>query len=119
MYLGKLTREFRLYGHRFVIRTMTVDEVLEVGMLAYPYAGTMSEGKAYQAAVVAGCIVSVDGQPPPIPITNGSKDTMMRNAFDWIRREWFPPTLDGIYERYLRLEKDVGDMLVALGESSG
>jgi hypothetical protein len=118
-YLGKLTKTFHYLGHDFLIRTITVDEVLEVGLLAKPYVGSLAETKAYQAALVAACVVSVDGQEPPIPITTTASDTLLANRFRWVNRNWFPPVLDMVYSQYLLLEQTVGKVMEALGEASG
>jgi hypothetical protein len=119
MYLGRLTEDFHYLGHHFRLRTMTVDEVLECGLVCKPYTGTLAEVKAYQAAVVAGCLESVDGKPLPIPITNRTTDTALANRFDWVNRHFFPPVLDAIYERYLILEAKVREVMASLGEASG
>lgn len=119
LYLGKLQQTFHWMGHTFVIKTLTTDEILEVGLVHAQYVGTMGEAKAYQAAVVAACIVSVDGSPPPLPITNEPDDTLLRARFDYVKRSWFPPTVDAIYDRYLVLEKQMFDVLEELGKASG
>lgn len=118
-YLGRLTRKFEFIGHTFVIKTMSVDETLAIGLLSQPYVGTMTEMKAYQAAVVAGCLVSVDNRPLPIPITDAATDTEIRNRFDYVRDHWFMPVLDKIYQEYLLLEFQVAEVITALGEASG
>lgn len=117
-YIGRLTREFPYLGHKFVIRTLNIEEILEVGLLAKSYQGSLAESKAYQAALVAACVVSVDGVPPPMPITTSPEDTMILNRFRWVRQNWFAPVLDKVYGEYLRLEYDVERVMQALGEAS-
>src|SRR5690242_12591575 len=75
LFLGRLTQTFTYVGHEFVIRTLTTDEVLEIGLLVKPYNGTLGEVKAYQAATVASCVERLDGRPLPLPITSDSYDT--------------------------------------------
>jgi hypothetical protein len=118
-YLGALTKTFSRYGHDFLIRTLTVDEVIEVGILHKPYVGTLGEIKAYQAAITAACIVTVDGKTPPLPITDESTDTILRNRFHYVRNHWFPPVLDAVYEEYLLLEEVVDRVLESMGKASG
>lgn len=117
LFIGALKRTFTFLGHRFVIRTLTTDEVLAVGMAAKPYAGTMGEVKAYQAAVCAACVVSVDGQGLPIPITDDRG--LVEDRFDYVRRHWFPPVLDVVYQEYLVLESKVEQVIEALGKPLG
>lgn len=119
LFLGKLTDQFTWVGHRFAIRTLTVGEVLEIGLIHREYVGTMSDVKAYQAAVVAACCTAVDNRPLPIPITDEPNDSLLRNRFDYILAHWFPPVLDVIYERYLGLEDRVAKVIAAMGKAPG
>lgn len=119
LYLGKLERQFDWLGHRFVIRTLRTGDLLEVGMLASRYQGTMADAKAYQTAIVAACVVSVDGKSLPLPLTNEEGDTKLRNAFDYIRRSWFPPTLDAVYQEFLLLEQRVDAVIQAMAKAHG
>lgn len=118
LYLGCLSNEFEWLGHKFLIRTLSVDETLEIGLITEPYEGTMSAPKAYQAAVVAACTVKVDGRPLPIPLTDDPADSVLRNRMEAVKR-WFPPTLDRIYEEYILLEDRVAKVLDAMGKVSG
>ena len=116
LYLGRLEHTFTWAGHEFRIRTLNDGELLEVGLLAKPWRGTMSEMKAYQTALVAGCVVTVDGQPMPVPLTSDPRDTAMANRFRYVQRSWFPPTFDAVYEEYLLLETRVSKALEAMGK---
>lgn len=119
IFIGALTRTFSYLGHQFIIRTLTVDEILEIGLLTKPYRGTLGDTKAYQAAVTAACVVSVDGNNLPIPITNEVSDTLLLNRFNYVKRHWFPPILDAIYEQYLVLENTVDSVLKSMQGSLG
>ena len=119
LYLGKLTDTFTWLGHKFVIRTLTVGEILEVGLIHREHVGTLAEAKAYQAAVTAACVVSVDGKQMPVPLTNEKTDTLLINRFEYVLNNWFPPTLDAIYERYLLLEDRVQKVIDEMGKGSG
>lgn len=119
LFIGKLTDSFTWMGHRFVIRTIPSDDLLDMGLLHKPFVGTIADVKAYQMLVVAACIVTVDGQAPPFPITNEDADTLLLNRWNFVRKSWFPPTVDVIYERYLLLEKRVEDVIEAMGKVSG
>jgi hypothetical protein len=119
MYLGRLTDEFKWLGHHFVIRTLTVDEILEVGILHRLYSETVSDTKAYQAAVVAACVITVDGKALPMPLSTEPTDTDLINKFRYVKRSWYPQTLDAIYERYLLLEAKVDEVIKAMGKVPG
>lgn len=118
LYLGKLTKRFHWLGHSFTIQTLSVDDVLEVGLLHQEFVNTVSDVKAYQAAVVAACVVEVDGKPMPIPLLADTSDKGLMDRFLYVRR-WFPPTLDAIYEQYLKLEARVSEVIEAMGKAPG
>lgn len=117
-FLGRLEDSFDVYGHWFTIRTLTIDEGLEVGLVIKPWEGTQASMRAYQAAMVSACTVEVDGRPISIPLTNEVSDSALRNRFNYVRQHWFPPVLDVVYERYLLLEDEVEKVLGAMGEAS-
>jgi hypothetical protein len=118
LYLGRLTHEFEWLGHKFLIRTLAVDETLEIGLVTQPYNGTVSEPKAYQAAVVAACVVKVDGKPMPVPLSDDPGDSALLNRMETVKR-WFPPTLDKVYEEFMLLEDRVVKVLDAMGKVNG
>lgn len=119
LYLGRLTDQFTWLGHTFTIRTLTSGEIVEIGLLHRPYIGSLADVKAYQAAIVAACVLDVDGKPMPTPITNEATDTALLNRFQYVLRSWFSPTLNVVYERYLLLESRVEEVIESMGKASG
>lgn len=119
MYLGKLTHPFDWLGHKFVIRTMTTGEILEAGLIHREYVGTVADVRAYQACVVAACVVSVDDKHPPYPLTSADGETLLRTRFNYVIDKWFPPTLDKVYNEYLVLEARVEAVIEAMGKAPG
>ncbi len=115
LFVGSLRKRFRWMGHEFVIRTLTTNETLEVALIQKPYLGTLGEIKAYQAAVVAACIVTVDGNPPPIPVTDDGNDLEAR--FFYVVNHWQPIIIDMIYGQLMMLEQKVNEVLVAMGKA--
>lgn len=119
MFLGRLIDDFYWLGHHFVIKTLSTNDLLEVGLLAKKYQGTTGDAKAYQAALCAACIETVDGKPLTVPITMEPTDTMLANKFHYIVTNWFPPVLDAVYERYLALDAKVMQVISAMQASLG
>lgn len=119
VYLGALSDEFDWLGHHFKIRTLTTGELAEVALIAKPYAGSEAALKAWQAAIVAACIVSVDGNPIAVPLTSEVDDTLVRSKFRFVMEKWFPPILDVVYNRYVGLEYTVREVIEAMGKASG
>jgi hypothetical protein len=115
LFIGKVSRTFRWLGHTFVIRTPRIDEILEIGQLHEPYNTTVADVKAYQTLLLAAIIETVDGQPLPIPITD--EVSLIASRFDYIKRHWYPWTLDKLYEEYLLLDAGVKAVHDSLGKA--
>lgn len=119
MYVGALTSTFEWIDHEFVIRTLTTEELFEVALAIKPYQGTRAEQKAYQTAVVAACVVTVDDRALPAPLSTDERDTGFLNRFNYIKRNWFPPVIDEVFSRYFELEVTSNKVLEAMGNRSG
>jgi hypothetical protein len=120
LYLGALTARFSWLGHRFVVRTLRTGETLEATRLAADYLNTDGYSKALQSAFVAAAVVSVDGRPiAGVPMTSQPGDTAMAMAFRYVLDNWFPPTLDKVYEQYVLLEAKQREVLEAMGNPVG
>jgi len=117
LFIGKVQRQFKWLGHTFVIKTMVLEDMLEAGQLHRPYVGTVADIKAWQSLMIAGSIVSVDGKPLPVPITD--EITPLQTKFDYINQHWLPWTLDALYEQYLILDADVAGVIEAMGKAPG
>ncbi len=118
-FIGKLTDTFTWMGHRIIIRTLVADELLEVGLLAKRYMGSLGEAKAYQMACVGACIVTADGQPLPLPMTNGDLAELVEFRFNWVKANWHSIVHDAIYEKFLLLDDEAHRIVEAMGEASG
>ncbi len=115
LFIGKVSRTFKWLGHTFVIRTPRIDEILEIGQLHEPYNTSVADVKAYQTLLLAAIIETVDGQPLPIPFSDDV--SLIQSKFDYIKRHWYPWTLDKLYEEYLLLDAGVKAVHDALGKA--
>jgi len=106
LFLGYLTDDFEVYGHRFSIRTLRRGEKLAITQIASEYENTIGLADALQTACIAGSIMMVDGRPLSIPLSNQEN----RDPGTWIRRnynivsEWFDPVIEAVYEKYSFLQ---------------
>jgi hypothetical protein len=119
LYVGALTSTFNYLGHRFVIRTLTQDELLEVSLAIKEYADSDAAIKAQMMAIVAASVLSVDGKPMPSPVTLEPGDTPFANRWRYVRATWYPPVIDFVFSQYVRLEYQVREVIDAMGNLSG
>lgn len=117
--MGALRGWFDWCGHRIAIRTLTTDEEIIVGQLTREYEGSIAGTKAYATALAGLCVEAVDHQPMPVPLGEhpGQPYKWAVERFNYAKR-WFPPTIDAIFDSYLRLEARQREVMAGLGKSS-
>jgi len=117
--LGALRGWFEWCGHRIALRTLTTDEELLVAQLTREFDGSIGATKAYATAICGLAVEAVDRRPMPVPL--GEDPDMpykwALERFNYARR-WYPPTIDAIFDAYLRLEIRQREVMTALGKSS-
>ncbi len=119
LFVGQLSDEITVAGHKIVFRTLSSDEILAVGSMSAPWLGTESSVRAYVTAVVGACITTIDRRPLPQPlIANPTTEDMVRDRFNWARG-LNPFVQDRVYDAYRTLEAKVEEILDAMGGASG
>lgn len=111
--LGRLTKEVTVRGNRVRLRTLTIGEELEVGLLVQPYANTLVEGRAYACAVIAASVDSVNGKPLVTNFGPGEGD-LLRRRFDHVRNNWYWPVIEELYEQFVTLQAEQFEALEEL-----
>jgi len=117
--LGALRGWFDWCGHRISLRTLTTDEELLVAQLTREFESSIGATKAYATAICGLAVEAVDRRPMPVPLGE-DPDLPYKWAlerFNYARR-WYPPTIDAIFDAYLRLEVRQREVMTALGKSS-
>jgi len=113
LYLGYLKKEVNsIPFHKFVIKTLTVNEKLEISLLTKPYEDTVGYGRAYRAAVVAAALESVDGRRL-VPASKGSN--VLQQKYDYVVNGWYDFVIDILYVEVDQLEGQVLSVLQELG----
>jgi hypothetical protein len=117
LFLGALTKTYDWNGHRFTIRTLKMDELLQVALVHARFANTIGDVKAYQAAIVSACLQLVDGKQLPIPAF--VDETSLDQRFRFCTSNWYPWTFDSVYQNYLELEAKTLEVMEAMGKVLG
>jgi hypothetical protein len=119
LYVGALTKSFELFGHHFTIATPTQTERLQIGQVIEPFQNTLTAEIAYQTALVAAYLVDIDGTKLPEPVVTNPKETALHDRFRWVSENLRRPVLDRIFDECLKLDRQVDDVLAAMGKASG
>jgi hypothetical protein len=109
LYLGYLRKQVKsIPFHTFVVRTLTINDKLEVSLVTKEFQDTLGYGRAYRAAIVAAGLESVDGREL-VPASRGTNT--FRQKFDYVINNWYDPVIDLLYREIDELE---GTVLVVL-----
>lgn len=113
LYVGYLQREVTsIPFHKFVVRTLTVNEKLEISLITKPYLDTIGYGRAWKAAVVAAGLVSVDNRDL---IPSSKNINVVRQKYEYVINNWYDTVIDFLYEEIESLENRVILVLQELG----
>lgn len=102
IWLGYLSDSFALFGHHFVVRTLTRGDRLAVTLLTKEWEDTLGMADAYQTAVVAAALVEVDGHPLTEIVPRPDRTEQIRANFGLVRT-WYEPVVEAVFERVARL----------------
>lgn len=118
-FIGALSKTFEWLGHKFVIRTITVDEALMVSLLTKQFSESLGSGLAYRTAVAALAVQQIDNKDLPIPVGEDGDLAYAQQRFDYAKARWFQFTVDAIYNEYLELEYKTHQVVDAMGKAYG
>ena len=110
LYLGYLEKEVEIPFHKFVVRTLTSGEKINISLITSDLSDTLGYGRAYRAAVVAAGLSLVDGQK----LVVAEKDVdILRQKYHYVTSSWHDPVIDILFEAINELE---GQVLTILQE---
>ena len=113
LFVGYLQREVTsIPFHKFIVRTLTVNEKLEISLITKPYLDTIGYGRAWKAAVVAAGLVSVDGREL---IASSKNINVVRQKYEYVINNWYDTVVDFLYQEIESLENRVILVLQELG----
>lgn len=115
-WIGYLEDVVEIPAHKFVLRTLTVGEKLQVAQVCKEFEGTLGYARAWKAACVAAALQLVDGKPLTVP---NKTVGIVRQKFEYVVNTWFDPIIDLLYERQDALEGRVLEITRELGILGG
>lgn len=102
LWLGKLTEDCSIFGHTFVLRTLTRGERLAVSLFVKEYEDTLGLADAMQTAYLSLAIEEVDGRPLTVPLGPEEPEERLRRQFAVVRK-WYDPLLETLWVHYRNL----------------
>jgi hypothetical protein len=115
LFLGKLTHDCEIFGHTFLLRTLTRGERIAISLFVQDHENTLGLADALQTAYLALALVLVDGRPLTISLETETAEVRLRRNYDIIKN-WFDPVLEALYAEYKIL---IQKQLVAFQELEG
>jgi hypothetical protein len=94
--LGRLSSKLEVRGHEVHLRTLTMDEELEIGLLISEFEGTQEWGRALATALVAASVDTLDGKP--LVEALGPNENLLSRKYDYVRKHMYWPVIKIIYE---------------------
>jgi hypothetical protein len=111
LYLGYLEKEVEIPFHKFIVKTLTAGEKINVSLITSELTNTLGYGRSYRAAVVAAGLVLVDGQK----LIVAEKDVdVLRQKYNYVINSWHDPVIDILFEAINDLEGQVLEILQEL-----
>jgi hypothetical protein len=99
--LGYLTHKSAIFGHTFILKTLTRGERLAVVQFVKEYEESLGIAMALETATLAMSLINVDGRPLTIPLSEADRIpevTLARNYA--VISKWYDPLLDALYLEY-------------------
>lgn len=113
LFLGYLQKEVtQIPFHKFIVRTLTVNEKIEISLLTKPYVETVGFNRAWKAATVAAGLVSVDGKEL---ISASKSKNILLQKYEYVINNWYDIVIELLYNEIDMLESKSIIVLQELG----
>lgn len=116
--IGRITRTVEVFGHKIQLTTVTTEDMMKVGLACKDYKGSEGYARAYQSAVVAACIRSVNGESWNNALAPGDEEGVYYEKLAKVRR-LYPLVVFEIYQRAMELEAEFAELVNKVGKVKG
>lgn len=116
---GKRSKTVKILDHIVVVETVNGDDDLRIGLYAKPYVGTLGEQRAYQIAVAAAGLRSINGKPVVQTLYADADLTALFEEKVAIVAKMYPHVIQRMYRAVLDAEKEFAELVERLGKSNG
>ena len=107
------------WRHTVVVQTLCGDDDLRIGLYVKDYVGSMGEQRAYQIAVAAAGIRTIDGQPLVQSLfAEADNDALFDQKVAKVA-QMYPTVINRIYRAVMDAEKEFVELATKLGKLDG
>lgn len=119
MTCGRRTKVAHILDHTVVVQTLCGDDDLRIGLYVKDYVGSMGEQRAYQIAVAAAGIRTIDGQPLVQSLfAEADNDALFDQKVAKVA-QMYPTVINRIYRAVMDAEKEFVELATKLGKLDG
>lgn len=119
MTCGRRTKVAHILDHTVVVQTLCGDDDLRIGLYVKDYVGSMGEQRAYQIAVAAAGIRTIDGQPLVQTLyADADNDALFQQKATKVG-QMYPTVINRIYRAVMDAEKEFVELATKLGKLDG
>lgn len=114
--VGRRSKTFELFDHQITITTLNTDDEIRVGMACKEHQDSQGFARAYQSAIIAAAIRTVDGKSfENTLIENPSPDALFQDKLARVR-QYYPLVIQFMYSEYMKLEAEFAELAAKLGK---
>lgn len=119
MTCGRRTKVVHILDHTVVVQTLCGDDDLRIGLYVKEYVGSMGEQRAYQIAVAAAGLRTIDGQPLVQSLyAEADNDALFQQKVTKVA-QMYPTVINRIYRAVMDAEKEFVELATRLGKLDG
>jgi hypothetical protein len=116
---GRRSKTVRIFDHTVVVQTLCGDDDLRVGLYAKQYTGTFGEQRAYQIAVAAAGIRTIDGKPFAQALFEEAADDALFDSKTAKMAQMYPHVINMVYRAVMDAEQEFVELATRLGKLDG
>lgn len=117
--IGQRTKTINVFDHTVVVQSLRVSDDLRISLYTKKYEDSRGLARAYQLAVCAAGVQSIDGQPIFQPLSqNASEDEAFDKKAEYLQ-DFYPIVINQMYNAILALDTEFMELAEKLGKLKG
>lgn len=116
---GRRSKTLTILDHTVVVQTLCCDDDMRIGLYVKDYQNTLGESRAYQVAVAAAGLRSIDGSPLVQGLFEAADESALFDEKVKKVAGMYPTVVSQIYRAVLDAEKEFVELATKLGKLTG